>query len=266
MGNVCGCVRAEKEEQYLDPAKSPLSPEKYPSGRKYFRRKPIKKIVGDTEPAEPNNENEGKKRSSIQLSEEQPALLPRGLVRQESVTPNFTLGDGLQQGETGVVVDGAKQKLLPSAASSWSYHVNVSPAKDSEPQVKVSELDERIAEKDSSPYCAERKKHSDDVSTREITFQRKTEVFSFQKAASSSSIHWGTERSLEKSGFSEDPLEKHGNSEEKQTNERFCPHEIHSFQSEKKRCHSLCTNVSSTSKDTDGNEVSEMWSLSLRCK
>ncbi|XP_019480134.1 PREDICTED: dystonin, partial [Hipposideros armiger] len=245
---------AEKEEQYLDPAKSPLSPEKYSPGRRYFRRKPIKKIVGDTKPAEPNNENEGTERSSIQLSEEQPALLSRGLVREESVSPVLRLGDGMQQGETEVVVDRVKQKLLPSAASASFSHVNVSPAKDSEPQVKVSELDETITEKDSSACCAERKKHSDDVSTREITFQRKTEVFSFRKAASLRSLHWGTERSLEKSGFSEDPLEKHGTGQEKQSIERFCPHAIHSFCSEKKRCHSLCTNVSSTSKDTDGNE------------
>lgn len=255
MGNVCGCVRAEKEEQYLDPAKTPLSPEKYSPGRKYFRRKPIKKIVGDTESAEPNNENEGKKRNNIQLSEEQPALSSRGLVREESVTPNLTLGDGIQQGKTEVVVDRVKQKLLPSAASSWSYHVSVSPAKDSEQRVKGSELDERITEKDSSPYCAERKKHSDDVNTREITFQRKTEVFSFRKAASLSSIHCGTERPLEKSGFSEDPLENHSSGQEKQTTERFCPHAAHYFQIEKKRCHSLCTNVCSTSKDTDENEV-----------
>ncbi|KAF6364326.1 dystonin [Rhinolophus ferrumequinum] len=251
MGNVCGCVRAEKEEQYLDPAKTPLSPEKYSPGRKYFRRKPIKKILGDTESAEPNNENEGKKRNSIQLSEEQPVLLSRGLVREESVTPNLTLGDGIQQGKTEVVVDRVKQKLLPSAAS-------VSPAKDSEQRVKVSELDERITEKDSSPYCAERKKHSDDVNTREITFQRKTEVFSFRKAASLSSIHCGTERSLEKSGFSEDPLENHSSGQEKQTTERFYPHAAHYFQIEKKRCHSLCTNVCSTSKDADGNEMSDI--------
>lgn len=196
MGNVCGCVRAEKEEQYVDPAKTPLSPEKYSPGRKYFRRKPIKKIVDDTEPVEANNENEGRKRSNIQLSREQPALLSRGLVREESVTPDPTLEDGLPQKKAEVVADSAEQKLLPSAASSRSYPVNISPAKDSE--IKVSELDERISEKDSTPYCAKRKKHVNDVNTREITFQSKADVYSFRKAASLSSIQNGAERSLEK--------------------------------------------------------------------
>lgn len=267
MGNVCGCVRAEKEEQYLDPAKTPLRPEKYSPRRKYFRRKPIKKIIDDTESVEPNNENEGWKRSSsIQLSTEQPALLSRGLIREKSVTPNLTGEDGIQQEKTEVVVDRVKQKLLPSAAGSWSYHVNVSLAEDSETGVRVGELDERITEKDNSPYCAKRKKHLDDVNTREITFQRKTDVFSFRKAASLSSIHCGTERSLEKSSFSEDPSKNYSSGQEKQNTERFCPQAVHHFQFEKKRCHSLCTNVFSTSKATNGNEVSETWSLSLRCK
>lgn len=264
MGNVCGCVRAEKEEQYLDPAKTPLSPGKRSPGRKYFRRKPIKKTGDDTESAEPNNENEGKKRHSIQLSKEQPALSSRGLVRDTSVTPDLMLDDGIQQGRTDAAVDSVKQKLWPSAASNWSYRVSICPAKDSDTEVKVSELDDRITEKDSTPYCAERQKHLDDVNTREITFQSKADAFSFRKAASLSSIHRGAERALEKSGFSEDPLRYYSSGQVEQTTERFCSHAIHHFQFEKRRRHSLCTNVSSTSKCTNGNKVSETWSLSLR--
>nr|XP_054413633.1 uncharacterized protein LOC129059964 [Pongo abelii] len=262
MGNVCGCVRAEKEEQYVDPAKTPLNPEKYSPGRKYFRRKPIKKTGGDKELVEANNENEGKKKSSSQPSKEQPAPLSRGLVQQESFTLNSALGDGIQQKKTEVVADSVKQKLLPNAVSSWSDHVNTSPAKDSETEVKVSELDERISEKDSTPYCAKRKKHLDDVNTSKITFQEKTDVFSFRKAASLSSVPSGIERSLEKSGFAEDPPKSYSSIQEKQNTERFCPHATQHFQFKKKRCHSLYTSMSSVSKDTDGNEVSEMWSLS----
>uniref|UniRef100_A0A8C3KEU1 Dystonin n=1 Tax=Calidris pygmaea TaxID=425635 RepID=A0A8C3KEU1_9CHAR len=47
MGNVCGCVRAAKEEQRLDPAKAPLSPAKHSPGRKYFRRKRRKKSTDE---------------------------------------------------------------------------------------------------------------------------------------------------------------------------------------------------------------------------
>lgn len=265
MGNVCGCVRAEKEEQYLDPAKTPLSPEKYSPGRKYFRKKPTKTIVGDTESGEPNKQNEGKK-SGIQLSEEQPALFLRGLVREESAAPDPTLEDGIPQGKTQVVVDGVKQKLVPSAVNSLSYHGDTSPANDSDTEAKVSDLEERIPEKDSTPYCAKRKEHLDNASRREITFQRKADVSTLRKAASLSSIHCGTEKSFERSGFSQDPSKNFSSVQGKQNTERFCPHDMYHFCFEKKRCHSLCTDVSSASKDTDGNEVSETWSLSLRCK
>lgn len=262
MGNVCGCVRAEKE-QYLDPAKTPLSPEKYSPRRKYFRRKLIKTTVGDTESVEPNKQNEGKK-SGIQLSEEQRALLPRRLVREDSAAPDPTLEDGIPQEKTQVLVDGVKQKLVPSAARDLSYHGDTS-ANDRDTEAKVSDLEERIPEKDSTPYCAKRKEHLDDANRREITFQRKTDVLTLRKAASLSSIHYGTER-FEKSGFSEDPSKNYSSVQGKQNTERFCPHDMYHFCFEKKRCHSLCTNVSSVSKDTDGNEVSETWSLSLRYK
>ncbi|MEE6476577.1 hypothetical protein FKM82_011128 [Ascaphus truei] len=39
MGNVCGCVRAQKEEYNLDPAKAPLSPAKHSPSRTFFKRK-----------------------------------------------------------------------------------------------------------------------------------------------------------------------------------------------------------------------------------
>lgn len=261
MGNVCGCVRAEKEEQYLDPAKTPLSPEKYSPRRKYFRRKAIKTIVGNSV-VESNQDNEDKKTSSIPLSREQPAVLLRRPVREGSAAPNLTPEGGIQQEGTEDVVDDIKQKLLPSAESSQSYHADTSPAEDSETEVKVSDLGERIPEKDSTPCCAKRKEHLDDVNRREITFQRKTDVFSLRKAASLSSIRYGTERSSEKSGLSEDPSKNYSSVQEKQNTERFCPRDTDRFHFEKKRCHSLCTIVSSASKDTDGNEVSEGQSLS----
>lgn len=264
MGNVCGCVRAEKEEQYLDPAKTPLSPEKYSPGRKYFRRNPIKKTVCDTASGEPDRENEGKK-SHIQVSKEDSALLSRGLVQEPCVPPDPPRQGGVQQEKTAVAA-AVKQKLLSSAANSWSYGANRSPARDTETEVRVSELDERISEKDGTPCCAKQEKHLDDVNTREITFQSKTDVFPVRKAASLSSIHCGAERSLENRGFAKDPWKSDSSVLEKQTTERFCPQAIRSFQLEKNRCHSLCPNVSSVSKDTNGPEVSEMRILSLSCK
>lgn len=250
MGNVCGCVRAEKEEQYLDPAKTPLSLEKYSAGRrKYFRRGPTKKTVGDTESGEPNHENKGK-RSSILVSREQAAPWSKGLVQEGCASPSLTLEAGVQH----------------EMVSGRCHPGNPSPPQHQETEVKVSELEERISEKDSTPYCAKRKDHFDDVNPREITFQRRTDRFSFQKAASLNSIHCGTERVLEKSGFSEDPSKNDCGVQEKQNMERSCPHATHHFQFEKKRCASLCDNVSFPSKDTSGKEVSAAQSLSLTCK
>ncbi|XP_032503697.1 dystonin isoform X6 [Phocoena sinus] len=242
MGNVCGCVRAEKEEQYLDPAKTPLSLEKYSAGRrKYFRRGPTKKTVGDTESGEPNHENEGK-RSSILVSREQAAPWSKELVQEGCASPSLTLEAGVQH----------------EMVSGRCHPGNPSPPQHQETEVKVSELEERISEKDSTPYCAKRKDHFDDVNTREITFQRRTDRFSFQKAASLNSIHCGTERVLEKSGFSEDPSKNDCGVQEKQNMERSCPHATHHFQFEKKRCASLCDNVSFPSKDTSGKEISDI--------
>lgn len=95
MGNICGCVRVEKEEQYLDFAKIFFSFEKYFFGRKYFRRKSIKKIVDDTDLVELNSENEGKKRS-IRFFKGQLVFLFKGLVREEFVILNFILEGGSQ--------------------------------------------------------------------------------------------------------------------------------------------------------------------------
>ncbi|KAF3831666.1 hypothetical protein GH733_000478 [Mirounga leonina] len=173
MGNVCGCVRAEKEKQYLDPARTPLSPEKYSPGRKYFRRKLIKTTVGNTESVEPNRQNEGKK-SGIQLSEQR-ALSPGRLAQEDSAAPDPTLEGGILQEKTQVVADGVKQKLVPSAASGLSHRGDTS-ANDRDTEAKVSDLEERIPERDSTPYCAKRKEHLDDANRREITFQRKTDV------------------------------------------------------------------------------------------
>lgn len=267
MGNVCGCVRAEKEEQYVDPAKTPLSPEKYSPGRKYFRRKLIKKIIDDTEAVEPNHENEGKQRSSTRLSREQPTLSCRRLVREESATPALTLEGGIQPGKTEGVADSVQQKLPPGAARSGSYPVNISPAKYSETGVKVSEQDDRTSEQGSTPYGAKRKQPSEDVSTRDITFQSKTDLFPFPEAASLHPTCCATERSLEESGFSEDPSQNDSSRQEKRNTERFRPHAVQHFQVEKKRCHSLCTNVPSTPKDTsEVSEMSDPWSLRVRCK
>lgn len=232
MGNVCGCVRAEKEEQCLDPAKTPLRLEKYSAGRrKYFRRDLTKKAADDTESGGPRLDDEGK-RSARPLSGGQAAPWAWGLVQERGASPGLTLQAGVQ----------------PQMASGQRYPG--CPSQHQETQIRVSIPEERVSEKDSTPYHAKRKDHFDDVNTRKRTFQRKTGGFSSQKAASLSSIHCGTERSLEKGGFSEDPSKNDSGIQEKQNTERSCLQEAHRFQFGKKRYHSLCDNMSFPSKDT----------------
>nr|XP_045012114.1 dystonin isoform X2 [Jaculus jaculus] len=282
MGNVCGCVRAEKEDRYVDPAKTPLSPGNYSPGRKYFRRKPIQKLVGDTEPGERSSENEGK-RNDMQLASKQAAFLSWGLAQGDSDVSSPTLAEGVRREQAGAVAgsvaprllpgptreDGVLQeragavarsvqvKLLTSPASSGSYQVDVSTVKRSDSEGHISALDEEISEKDDISYSTKRKKHFHDVTTREITFHRNT-VLPFRKAVSLSSIQCVTKTSLENCGLVESPSESYNNVQERTSHEKVFPHATHHFQFTKRRCHSLCTNVSSVPMEICGNEISDI--------
>lgn len=250
MGNVCGCVRAEKEEQYFDPAKTPLSPEKYPPGRKYFRR--------NKAPVGRSSEREGNKGGG-QSAGEQPAVSSRELVPEDPAT-SATPEGGVQPGKT-VAADHSEQKPLPSAVDNCSYRVTVSSAQSSDSEVQVSAPDKTTTEKDSTPYCTERERHLGDVTSKQRTFQRKDDAFLFQKAASLSSILCVTEKSFGNRAFVENLSKSYGSVQEHHRTERIHPHETHHLQFPKRRSNSLHASVSSVSKDTpenDGCEVSEI--------
>ncbi|XP_074093361.1 dystonin isoform X18 [Macrotis lagotis] len=260
MGNICGCVRAEKEEQYLNPARAPLNPEKYSPGRKYFRRKPKKQVVGEND-SEPAQENEGKKQKKIHISEKE-EIFPSELVLEKPSVPKVTLDGDILRVTTEVSVAGLKQKPLLSAANREFFKVKTSPAKFSETEEELSNPKENSLEKDSTPYCTKRKKHSDDVNTRELTFQRKTDVFYFQKAASLNSLRNDLERPFEES----QNLSGHfSNGKKSQSLERFFSQAKDNPHFGKKRRYSFCTNLSLASRDTelvtlstDGNEISDI--------
>ena len=134
MGNVCGCVRAEKEEQCLDPAKTPLRLEKYSAGRrKYFRRDLTKKAADDTESGGPRLDDEGK-RSARPLSGGQAAPWAWGLVQERGASPGLTLQAGVQ----------------PQMASGQRYPG--CPSQHQETQIRVSIPEERVSEKDKKLY------------------------------------------------------------------------------------------------------------------
>uniref|UniRef100_A0A8C3WDJ7 Dystonin n=1 Tax=Catagonus wagneri TaxID=51154 RepID=A0A8C3WDJ7_9CETA len=253
MGNVCGCVRAEKEEQCLDPAKTPLRPEKYSAGRrKYFRRDPGQESGTDPESGTPKHEQE--KRSVPRLPGEGVAPWSRALplaleegVPQGCGGSSFTLEQAIQQ-----------ECVSPSLAlEEGVQHGGPSAAQSRETEVQVNELEEGIAE-DSTPRCAKGKETLEVVDTGEVTFQRNRDGSAFQKAASLQSTLGGPERSLEKHGFLEDPAKNDSGVQEKQDMERFCPQATRHLQFEEKSCFSPRTDVSLSSKDVDAKEISDI--------
>uniref|UniRef100_A0A8I6ABJ6 Dystonin n=1 Tax=Rattus norvegicus TaxID=10116 RepID=A0A8I6ABJ6_RAT len=250
MGNVCGCVRAEKEEQYFDPAKSPLSPEKYSPGRKYFRRKPRQKVEGDTESVRQSGEREGKKGVG-QLARGQPAVSSGELVWEDpaaSPTPE----DGVQLGKTAT--DHGEQKPLPSVGNSCPYLVAVSSAHGRYSEVQVSIPDKTISEKDSPPYCPERERHLNEINTKHRTFLRRNDVSLSQKTSSSSPILCATEKSLEKTVLVGNLSKSCSSVLEQDSSGRGHPLIAHPLQLTKRRYHSLHATVSSVSKDAPGDD------------
>lgn len=258
MGNVCGCVRAEKEEPYFDPAKSPLSPEKYSPGRKYFRRKPCQKVVDDTEPVRQGSEREGKKGVS-QPAGGQPAVSSRELPWEDPAA-SPTKEDAVQLGKRAATEHG-DQKPLPSSVDGYPHRVTVSSAQGRYSEVQVSIPDKIISEEDSPPYCPETERHLDDVNSKHSTFLRKDNVSLSQTAASSSPILCVTEKSLKNSALMGNLSRSCHSVLEQDSDERGHPFGVHRLQLTKRRCHSLSSGVSSVSKDAprdDGCQISDI--------
>lgn len=251
MGNVCGCVRAEREEQYFDPAKSPLSPEKYSPGRKYFRRKPRQKVEGDTEPVRQSGEREGKKGVG-QPAGGQPAVFSGELVWEDPAA-SPTREDGVQLGKTAAT-DHGEQKPLPSAGDSCPYLVTVSSAQGRYSEVQVSVPDKTISEKDSPPYCPETERHLDVVNTKHRTFLRRNDVSLSREASCSSPILCATEKSLEKTVLMGNLLKSCSSVREQDSAGRGHPLTAHPLQLTERRYHSLRASVSSVSKDAPGDD------------
>lgn len=68
MGNLCGCVRTDKEEKSLDPARAPLRPPKRSPGRKFLVRSSRRKW--EEKPPENSKEKSGKEESKRKNSTE----------------------------------------------------------------------------------------------------------------------------------------------------------------------------------------------------
>lgn len=188
MGNVCGCVRAEKEEQYLDPAKAPLSPAKHSPGRKYFRRKSRKKSVDGRPDSVPPKESEEESQYEVGISENI-EILPKGMGLADSFPQRLTVDGNALPVSTDLSAELIKAEVLPRETNSdspcrGSFHGdNQRLTKSNETEARLNERDKRSSEE----RCAWKRKYSDCDNKRELAFQKKASGLCYKKAASLSS-------------------------------------------------------------------------------
>lgn len=190
MGNVCGCVRAEKEEQCLDPAKAPLSPDKHSPGRKYFRRKRRKKSTEEGSDAVHVKENEEKRQYQVEISENK--IHPKGVGLADFFPGRVTVAGNALPVSTDLSVDIAKAKVFSGKAKSdslcgESFHCdNQRLAKSDETDTWLKEQDKSNSEK----HCAWKRKFSQDDNRRELAFLKKSSGLGYRKGTTSdSTIH-----------------------------------------------------------------------------
>jgi len=191
MGNVCGCVRAEKEEQCLDPAKAPLSPAKHSPGRKYFRRKRRKKSTGEGPDSAQVKENEEKSQNEVGISENTENR-PKIVGLADSFPRRVTVAGSALPVSTDLSADLVKAEVLPGETKSDflcgdSFHGdNQKLTKSDAAETWLKEQDKRSSEK----CCTQRRKYSEDGRRRELAFLKKSNGLCYRKAASlDSAIH-----------------------------------------------------------------------------
>ncbi|XP_026550969.1 dystonin isoform X3 [Pseudonaja textilis] len=86
MGNLCGCVRTDKEEKSLDPVRAPLRPSKQSPGRKFLTRSSQRKW--EEKPPE-NSKKKSRKEESKRKNSTEGAKYSRELSLDKSVAQKF---------------------------------------------------------------------------------------------------------------------------------------------------------------------------------
>lgn len=182
MGNVCGCVRAEKEEQCLDPAKAPLSPDKHSPGRKYFRRKRRKKSTEVGSDSVHVKENEEKRQCEVEIAENI-KIHPKSVELADFLPRRVTVAGNALPVSTDLSVDIAKAKVFLGEEKSdslcgESFHGdNQGLAKSDETDTQLKEQDKSNSEK----HCAWKRKCLQDDNRRELSFLKKPSGLCYRK-------------------------------------------------------------------------------------
>lgn len=191
MGNVCGCVRAEKEEQCLDPAKAPLSPAKHSPGRRYFRRKRRKKSTEEGPDSVQVKENEERSQYEVGISENTEKH-PKGVELADSFLRRVTVAGNALPVSTDLSADLTKVKVVLGETKSDSlcedsvHGDNQRLSKSDETETWLKEQGKRSSEK----HCTWKRKCLEDDKRRELAFLKKSSGLHYGKAASlDSAIH-----------------------------------------------------------------------------
>ncbi|XP_070789030.1 dystonin [Pituophis catenifer annectens] len=109
MGNLCGCVRTDKEEKSLDPARAPLRPPKQSPGRKFLARSSRRKW--EEKPPENSKEKCGKEESKRKNSTEG-SKYSREVSLDKSVAQKFLTERTDRFGGSKVAVDLLKTETI----------------------------------------------------------------------------------------------------------------------------------------------------------
>lgn len=181
MGNVCGCVRADKEDQCLDPAKAPLSPAKHSPGRKYFRKKSRKKQNEDERGPEKINKNEGYSQVQTRNFKER-AAHSRELTLSKSVIQKTVTDRTDLPVSTEVAIDLVKVKWLSEASCDSFTRNDVCSNKGK--LTKFTELEKNVKKGSSG---TQEQEYSYDGIPRELVFQ-KNDGLHYEKESSSNSV------------------------------------------------------------------------------
>ncbi|KAM6280739.1 dystonin isoform 2-T2 [Porphyrio hochstetteri] len=202
MGNVCGCVRAEKEEQCLDPAKAPLSPAKHSPGRKYFRRKTRKKSTEERPDSAQVKGNEEKSQYEVEISENTENC-PKAVGSTDSFPGKVTVAGNALPVSTDLSADLVKAEVLPGETKSVSlcgdsFHGDTQRlTKSGETETWLKEQGKQSLEK----CCMWKRKYSEDSNRRELAFLKNSSGLCYGKAASLDSAIHSLGRQREETGL-----------------------------------------------------------------
>lgn len=176
MGNLCGCVRTDKEEESLDPARAPLCPPKRSPDKKFLARRSRRRR--EEQPPEKSKKKSGKEESKTKISVEEAKYSQEASLDNKSVARKFLTERTDRFVSSKVAVDLLKTEAISDSRTRYdAYKRTVGEA-----EVKGKTLLKEIRinpEKKEREYFCER-------IVRQLAFQKNRELLHLKKEPNSS--------------------------------------------------------------------------------